>query len=60
MAVTFGRKSVAGATSTLNVGDPAPDFELTGHRNRETFRLGDLRGVKHVILAFYPLDWTGV
>jgi peroxiredoxin len=60
MAVTFGRSSTAGETCTLRIGDPAPDFELKGHRNRETFRLRDLRRTRHVVLAFYPLDWTGV
>ena len=31
MAVTSGRKSVANRTSTLKVGDPAPDLELQGY-----------------------------
>jgi len=58
--VTFGRTSVADTTKTLKVGDPAPDFELTGHRNKEKFRLSDSRGKKNVVLVFYPLDWTPV
>ena len=60
MAVTFGRKSMASKTSTLKVGDQAPDFELPGHRGGETFKLSDLRGKKNVVLVFYPLDWTPV
>lgn len=60
MAVTFGRKSLANKTATLNVGDQAPDFELTGHRGGEKFRLSDSRGKKNVVLVFYPLDWTPV
>jgi peroxiredoxin len=60
MAVTFGRKSVADHTKTLKVGDKAPDFQLAGHRGDETFRLGDYRGKKNVVLVFYPLDWTPV
>lgn len=60
MAVSKGRKSIASSTSTLKAGDKAPDFELPGHRDGETFRLGDLRGKKSVVLAFYPLDWTPV
>ncbi len=46
----------------LNVGDMAPDFELPAVRGnlREKFRLSDYRGKKHVVLAFYPLDWTPV
>jgi len=60
MAVTFGRKSVANKTSTLKVGDKAPDFELPGHRGDEKFRLSNLRVKKNVVLVFYPLDWTPV
>ncbi len=60
MAVTSGRTSVADKTQTLKVGDPAPDFELPGHRGGEKFRLSDLRGQKNVVVVFYPLDWTPV
>ena len=60
MAVSFGRKSVASQTSTLKIGDPAPDFELTGHRDGEKFKLSNLRGKKNAVLVFYPLDWTPV
>jgi peroxiredoxin len=60
MAVSFGRKSNASNTSTLKVGDPAPDFELPGHRGGERFKLSDMRGKKSVVLVFYPLDWTPV
>ena len=44
----------------LKAGDMAPDFELaavTGER-RHRFKLSDFRGQKHVVLAFYPLDWS--
>jgi peroxiredoxin len=60
MAVATGRDSVASQTQTLNVGDPAPDFELPGHRSGEKFRLSDQRGKKNVVMVFYPLDWTPV
>ena len=60
MAVTAGRTSVASETSTLKVGDMAPDFALPSHRGDETVRLSDFRGKKNVILVFYPLDWTPV
>ena len=60
MAVAVGRTSVSDRTKTLKVGDPAPDFELPGHRSKETFRLSSLRGKKNVVLVFYPLDWTPV
>jgi peroxiredoxin Q/BCP len=42
----------------LNVGDPAPDFELPGTGDK-TYRLADYRGRK-VVLAFYPGDFTAV
>lgn len=44
----------------LEVGREAPDFDLpavTGDR-RHRVRLSSFRGVKNVVLAFYPLDWT--
>lgn len=60
MAVNVGRTSKASETTTLKVGDMAPDFELPGHRGGETVRLSDFRGKKNVVLVFYPLDWTPV
>jgi len=58
--VAVGRTSVASQTSTLKVGDQAPDFSLTGHRDKEKFTLSDARGKKNVVIVFYPLDWTPV
>ena len=43
----------------LNVGDEAPDFELASHLGNKV-KLSDFRGDKNVVIAFYPLDWTGV
>jgi peroxiredoxin len=45
--------------STVNVGDPAPDFELDSTVG-EKVRLSGFRGKKNVLLAFYPLDFTAV
>ncbi len=42
----------------LQVGDPAPEFELPGTGGK-TYRLADYRGRK-LILAFYPGDFTAV
>ena len=41
----------------VDVGDPAPDFELDGTEGR--FRLSDHRG-ERVVLLFYPGDFTPV
>jgi len=60
MTISKGRTSKASRTSTLQVGDRAPDFTLPGHRNGETVRLNDFKGKKNVVVAFYPLDWTPV
>jgi peroxiredoxin Q/BCP len=42
----------------VDVGDPAPDFELPGTGGK-TYRLSDYRG-RRLILAFYPGDFTAV
>ncbi len=41
----------------IAVGDNAPEFALKDHLGREV-RLADFRGKGHVLLLFYPLDWT--
>jgi peroxiredoxin len=43
----------------IEVGSPAPDFELQGPGG-ESVRLSGFRGQKHVMLIFYPLDWSPV
>jgi peroxiredoxin len=58
--VAVGRTSLSDQTATLKVGDPAPDFTLPGHRNKEKFTLSEARGKKNTVLVFYPLDWTPV
>ncbi len=46
--------------AALKVGDRAPDFELSAvtGKQRHKFRLSDYLGKQHVVLAFYPLDWS--
>ena len=43
----------------LRVGDPAPDFELPAliEGVRRTLRLSEYKGLKRVVLAFYPFNW---
>jgi peroxiredoxin len=44
----------------LAVGQEAPDFDLSAVTGEEKhrFRLSELRGKKHLVLAFYALNWT--
>jgi peroxiredoxin len=42
----------------IAVGTEAPDFELESHLAGKKFSLGQYKGQKNVMLAFYPLDWT--
>ena len=41
----------------ITVGDPAPDFRLPAPGNTE-IGLADFRANRHVVLAFYPFDWS--
>jgi len=44
----------------LAVGATAPDFDLPAVTGTEKhkFKLSDFHGKKHVVLAFYALNWT--
>lgn len=45
----------------VEVGDIAPDFELASHVEKgKKVKLSDFRGMKNVLIAFYPLAWTPV
>ncbi|BCJ88568.1 hypothetical protein skT53_35530 [Effusibacillus dendaii] len=41
-----------------NVGEPAPEFELSWTRGKQKVRLSDYRGRKMILLAFFPLAFT--
>ncbi len=43
----------------VEVGDQAPDFELRDQHGTPV-RLSSFRGVKNVVLVFYPLAFSGV
>jgi mycoredoxin-dependent peroxiredoxin len=43
----------------LPVGSTAPDFTLHD-QNRQPVTLSSFRGVKHVLLVFFPLAFTGI
>jgi peroxiredoxin len=41
----------------INIGDTAPDFKLKDQFGREV-TLEQFKGRRHVMLLFYPLDFT--
>jgi len=43
----------------VDVGQPAPDFALKD-QNNQVVSLADFRGVKNVLLVFYPYSFTRV
>jgi len=43
----------------IQVGDPAPDFELVD-QHRQEIRLSSFRGDKAVLVVFYPFAFSGV
>ena len=51
MAAPKGRNKIATETTTLKVGDAAPEFTLRAHDGSEV-TLSTLRG-KRVVLAFF-------
>ena len=59
MTITKGRSSTSNSTSTLKVGDFAPEIELGSHNSQEKWKLSNLKG-KNVVLAFYPFAFTAV
>lgn len=46
-----------GLASALEIGDKAPDFELTSTLGGK-FKLSEMAGKKNVIVQFYVLDFT--
>ena len=45
-----------GTAAALEVGEKAPDFELTSTTGK--FKLSDYAGKKNVVVQFYVLDFT--
>ena len=50
--------ATAAAVAAPQVGDAAPDFELTGSDGK-TYTLSQFKGEKPVVIAFFPKAFTG-
>ncbi len=46
------------ALADVEVGDPAPDFELIGSDGK-TYTLSEFKGEQAVVIAFFPKAFTG-
>lgn len=57
-AISFAQDAPKAPTTSLKVGDAAPDFELTDTAGKKV-KLSEYRGKKNVVLAFYVLAFTG-
>jgi mycoredoxin-dependent peroxiredoxin len=44
---------------SIAVGQKAPDFTLQ-NQDKKDVKLSDFAGKKHVVLMFYPVDWSPV
>lgn len=42
----------------LKVGDVAPNFKMTGSDGK-SYELGDFKGKKYVVVAWFPKAFTG-
>jgi cytochrome oxidase Cu insertion factor (SCO1/SenC/PrrC family) len=58
LSVVAAAQQPAPPKTHLKVGERAPDFTLTDTTGKEV-KLGDFRGKKNVVLAFYVLAFTG-
>ncbi len=56
--VAVAQQPAPDRTSTVKVGDLAPDFTLLD-QNRNKVTLSEFRGKQNVVLAFYVLAFTG-
>ena len=61
MSLALMAQAPAGAppSSTLKVGDKAPDFTLPSTEGKMPVHLADYIGKSTVVLAFFPAAFTG-
>jgi peroxiredoxin Q/BCP len=53
-----GMVSYTFAAETIKVGDPAPNFEMTGSDGK-VYKLADFKDKQAVVVAWYPKAFTG-
>jgi peroxiredoxin len=58
VAAALGQAAPVAPTTTLKVGDTAPDFTLPDTDGNKV-KLSEFRGKNNVVLAFYVLAFTG-
>lgn len=54
----FSGAAAATAATSLKIGDVAPDFKLPSTTGKP-ISLGEFRGKRAVVLAFFPAAFTG-
>ena len=57
IALSMSLLAGPGPANAIEVGDKAPDFELTSTQAGK-FKLSEVAGKKNVIIQFYVLDFT--
>lgn len=57
VALALSLAGAPGPSAAVEVGEKAPDFELTSTQGGK-FKLSDFAGKKNVIVQFYVLDFT--
>ena len=57
-AAAASAQTAAPPSTTLKVGDMAPDFTLPATDGKKV-TLSEFRGKKNVVLAFFPAAFTG-
>ncbi len=58
LAAGLSAQTAAPPSTTLKVGDQAPDFTLPATDGKKV-TLSEFRGKKNVVLAFFPAAFTG-
>ena len=57
IVLSFSLFAFPGIAAAVEVGEKAPDFELTSTQSGK-FKLSEAAGKKNVIIQFYVLDFT--